>query len=156
MKRTAADGFVIDARRNAAALTRNPGVAVIVGVRGQAVLSGELSCERASHPRVGSVESVIGKQNWIQALLIVRSALIEPGRLLSIRRTRVIERHPKSREIRHVQRVSAFPVLADRRFACVQAFAGRHQTCLRIIILKSRYVATSSGCRRQAWTQANL
>src|ERR1043165_8161262 len=126
MKWTAADGCVIDARRNAATLTRNPGVAVIVGVRSQAVLSGELGSERASHRRVGSVESVIGKQNWIQALLIVRSALIEPGRLLSIRGTRVIERHPKSGEIRHEERIAAFPVFADRRLARVQAFAGRH------------------------------
>src|SRR5512132_333146 len=55
MKRTTTHRLVIDARRYAATLTWDPRVAVIVGVRRQAVLPGKLRCQRSSECRCSVV-----------------------------------------------------------------------------------------------------
>src|SRR5256885_10460194 len=111
MKGTCADRLVVDTRRNAAALTRNPSVAVVVSVRGQTVLSGELRRKGSSHCRIGPVVGVVRKEDGIETLLIIWSALVQPCRFLSVGRASVIERHAESCEVRHEHGVRSLPIV---------------------------------------------
>jgi hypothetical protein len=79
MKRAPAEGLVIHTGRNATALTGSPRVAIVVAIRGQTILSRKLGNERPADRWIDLVVTVIGKQNRIETVEIVRRALVLPG-----------------------------------------------------------------------------
>src|SRR5258706_12505837 len=115
---------MIYAGGDAAALAGCPTVSVIIGESRQAILSRKFGRERSAHDWICGVITMIGKQDWIEAVGIVRSALIFPGRRLCIRGTCVIKAHSESREVRDVHRFAGLPINADGWLPRVDTLAG--------------------------------
>src|SRR5207244_2517115 len=109
-ERTTADGFVIDAGSDAAALRRYPRLTIVIRIRRLARVGRQQS--KLAGKRTPCLR--ISESDWIGIdCLRSRGCAINPGGAVR----RVIERDEQRLEIRLEARHAGFPIVTNRRFA---------------------------------------